>query len=517
MEYLSLNGQNGVADFKVSTTIKDSLALVMLDNNEKRLKVAKGNSTNTEVLDYLNYFKQRWPDVRIVPCETSEIIELAKKSNDTNIDQSDIQKQVVEIVQFAVAQRASDIHIRMGEKFTRIYFRIDGRLRFFEEYRGELAKLYVSALFQTMCEGGSSTTFNYSIPLDAKVKESFVSALGLSGGRFSSRPKNELVIVVIRLLKKRDKALSLVELGMEDKQRRIIERVISKSCGVVFMSGPTNSGKSTLAQSMCETVTSSDSGIHLITVEDPIENTIRDAVQTPLMIADRSDPKKLEKAWGDAITNILRLDPDQIFIGEVRDNTSATGAITAALTGHKVFTTIHTNFPIDIIARLKNLGVESDLIADSSLIICLIGQRLAPLLCHECKLKYSESKDSIATVYQELIEKHCNVNSVFIENSKGCEHCNYTGLKGMKGVFEIIETDAEFMHIYHEMGKTKAYEYWYKSGGVTLCSNTISLINNGEIDPVYAHSHVCNIDRDSLVFTQSARASVSGKVYEPVE
>ncbi|ECG8638388.1 pilus assembly protein PilQ, partial [Salmonella enterica subsp. arizonae] len=140
--------------------------------------------------------------------------------------------------------------------------------------------------------------------------------------------------------------------------------------------------------------------------EDPIESPIRGAVQTPLILADRSDRELMGKAWGKAISNLMRLDPDFIYIGEVRDSTSATGVIEAAQTGHNVITTIHTSHPIDIIQRLRRFGVDQDLLTDATLITCLIGLRLTPLLCPNCKRPYTSHKSEIEQELQELIEKH---------------------------------------------------------------------------------------------------------------
>lgn len=508
MEFLSLSGQGGVLDFAISQSIKESMVIQVDDNRKKTLLVSKNDFMRNDVLDYINAFKEANPDAVVETCDKSTVLQLVEKNGDSvEISQSKIQAQVVDIIRAAVNKRASDIHIRVGEEFTRVYFRIDTRLVFHEEYSGERGQTYVNALYQTMCVGNSSVTFKYNKPVEALISETFLTQLGLSGGRFSSRPKDELVIVVIRLLQKRDKALSLSELGLNGTQLEILERVIAIPAGVVFLSGPTNSGKSTLAQSMCEVVTSEDDGIHLITVEDPIENKIHGAVQTPLTVADRTDKHVMEKAWGDAITNLMRMDPDQMFIGEVRDNTSATGAISAAQTGHKVYTTIHTNHPIDIISRLKALNVDSDLITDSSLIVCLIGQRLAPLLCPHCKVPFSEMKVGLSPFHRHLVEKYCNEELVYLPNPEGCDKCSHTGHKGMTGIYEIIETNADFMRVFHEQGKTKAYEYWYRNGGVTLCENVIELVNKGLIDPIFAHKKVCNLDRDDLMFTEEVRNS----------
>jgi type II secretory ATPase GspE/PulE/Tfp pilus assembly ATPase PilB-like protein len=181
---------------------------------------------------------------------------------------------------------------------------------------------------------------------------------------------------------------------------------------------------------MAESITRDDSGINLLTVEDPIESPIRGAIQTPLILADRSDRELMAKAWGKAISNLMRLDPDSIYIGEVRDSTSATGVIEAAQTGHNVITTIHTSHPIDIIQRLRRFGVDQDLLTDATLITCLIGLRLTPLLCKHCRRPYEEHKDEVDDYLRELIDKYTESQNAFLINESGCEYCENTGIKG---------------------------------------------------------------------------------------
>lgn len=509
MEFFSLNSVDGVPSFKVNSTLQQALLVTKEKNGITTLYVAKTEVQETAVLDYLNAFRELHPDAKIQYIDKSELIPLQDKSGILGGDEnkSEIQKQVIDIFRAAVQRRATDIHFILKDDFTVVKFRIDKVLTKYREYSAEEGQAHVFALYQTMCEGNSKQTFSMQSPVEANIDEKYVKELGLNGGRLASRPTDQKVVVVVRLLRKKNRAFTLQELGMSQKQIEIINRVSDIPSGVVFFSGPTNSGKSTLAQSILEGVAAANPGDHLITVEDPIENVIRGAVQTPLIVADRSQPGIMDRAFADAIANLVRMDPDQLFVGEVRETQSAVGCISAAQTGRKVWTTIHTYYPIDIIARLKALDVDADLITDSTLIVCLIGQRTTPLLCKHCKIPFSEIKDSLRETDKHLIEQYCDVNNVYLPSEKGCEECDYTGHHGMSGIFEIIETDAEFMQIYHEQGKMKAYEHWYKNGGVTLCASLLSLVNAGKVNPLYAHRSICNLDRDQRMFTQDIRDS----------
>lgn len=412
---------------------------------------------------------------------------------------SPTQNKVVEIIKYAVELRASDIHFRIDSSYFQVSFRIDGIKRVIPRFSdtAENGRLLVNTLYNSMCTEQSTPTLSATESSDARLKEEFVSEFGLSTGRFASRPGNsDTLLAVIRLITKRKQQLELEELGLTKPQASAIRRSLSKPSGAIFSSGPTGHGKSTLSQCMAESVTREDSGINLVTVEDPIESPIRGSVQTPLILADRSDRELMAKAWGKAISNLMRLDPDFIYIGEVRDSTSATGVIEAAQTGHNVITTIHTSHPIDIIQRLRRFGVDQDLLTDATLITCLIGLRLTPLLCPDCKRSYEKNKGEIEQELRDLIDKHIEPHNAFLINEGGCEQCGGTGIKGRTGVFEVIETDYTFMSLYEQKGKFAAWKYWRENGGETLCENITLLINQGKVDPVIAHKKICNLDRD---------------------
>lgn len=497
----------------ISAYLPDVKILGEIIDNVRLLKNNDGDDYQLIVLDKLDndplYFdfksqlrrKSIQPVIHWVSRE-----ELAEISNEFDFNntvssdtQSDTQHRVIEIIKRAVELRASDIHFRIDTSFFQVAFRIDGIKRNMKRFgdSAENGRHLVNALFNSMCTEQSTSTLSTTEASDARLKEEFVSEFGLSTGRFASRPGNSgTLLAVVRLITKRKQQLELEQLGLTQKQASAIRRSLSKPSGAIFSSGPTGHGKSTLSQCMAESVMRNDSGINLLTVEDPIESPIRGAVQTPLILADRSDRELMGKAWGKAIANLMRLDPDFIYIGEVRDSTSATGVIEAAQTGHNVITTIHTSYPVDIIQRLRRFGVDQDLLTDATLITCLIGLRLTPLLCPNCKRPYAENKGETEPELQELIEKHTDSQAAFLMNESGCEECEGTGIKGRTGVFEVIETDYTFMSLYEQKGKFAAWKYWRENGGETLCENITLLINQGKVDPVIAHKKICNLDRD---------------------
>ncbi|MBG6246666.1 pilus assembly protein PilQ (plasmid) [Candidatus Symbiopectobacterium sp. 'North America'] len=487
-----------------SPEIQDNVRLLK-DNqtSDYTLFVMEQLDGNTQFFDLTKNLRKK--DIRPMVNWVSR--EYIKKISDSfssaesanNDSQTDAQQRVLDIIKYAVELRASDIHFRIESTFFKVLFRIDGVLRVMRKFEAsaEEGKMLIQTLYNSMCDERSESTFSYNEPTDAKIREVFVAPFGLSTGRFASRPGSVgTILVVVRLISRRKSQLELESLGLTVKQTVSIRRALSKPNGVIFSSGPTGHGKSTLSQCMAESLLRDNPGINLVTVEDPIESPIAGAVQTPLIIADRSDRALMGRAYSKAISNLMRLDPDCIYIGEVRDSTSATGVIESAQTGHSVITTIHTSYPIDIIQRLRRLGVDQDLLTDATLITCLIGLRLTPLLCPQCKKSYSDHKESIDVSIRSLIEQYTTTDTVFLINDDGCKHCDYTGINGRTGVFEVIETDYKFMQLYGDKGKIEAWDYWRKKGGETLCENITRLINLGRVDPVLAHKNICNLDRD---------------------
>jgi len=489
---------------KIPNETTDNVRLLK-DNikGQFELFVVEHFNENTLYFDLKKHLSRKdvYPKINWVSRE-----ELAEVSNafdaldsSTSEENSPAQNRVISIIKNAVELRASDIHFRIDSSYFQVSFRIDGIKRAMKKFgdSAENGKLLMNALYNSMCTEQSTNTLSTTEASEARLKEEFVSVFGLSSGRFASRPGNsETLLAVVRLIPKRKQQLQLEELGLTKRQVSALRRALSKPSGAIFSSGPTGHGKSTLSQCMAESVTHDDPGINLLTVEDPIESPIKGAVQTPLILADRSDRQLMAKAWGKAISNLMRLDPDFIYIGEVRDSTSATGVIEAAQTGHNVITTIHTSHPIDIIQRLRRFGVDQDLLTDATLITCLIGLRLTPLLCPHCRRSYEENKGGVEEELQELIEKHTESHNAYLINEAGCDQCNSTGIKGRTGVFEVIETDYTFMSLYEKKGKFAAWKYWRDSGGETLCQNITRLINQGLVDPVIAHKKTCNLDRD---------------------
>lgn len=228
----------------------------------------------------------------------------------------------------------------------------------------------------------------------------------------------------------------------------------------MVLSGPTGSGKSTTLRTFCRQYLDRTGGKkRLLTVEDPPEGRIAGAIQTPI-VCDKSDEEAVRLAWHRALTSALRLDPDAVMPGEMRDLTSMLTAIYAAQTGHSVMTTLHTNSAVGIPERMITMGVNAGLIADAQLLIALISQRLVQTLCLHCRVPWAQKQAVLDEEQRAYLMRYCHapgiccVENLYFRHPEGCEHCCQTitlsgrvvsrGVTGRSVVAEVIRPDARF-------------------------------------------------------------------------
>jgi len=460
------------------------------DTQEHVLYVLRELDQNTEFFELREHVRTLVNSIKVVWCDREQLEKISQQFTDNAENKegaSSSQNENLSLIKKAIELRGSDIHIRIESKYTRVLFRIDGNLRQIRNESHEWGLRIVNALYNSMCEEQSTTTLSFTEPCDARVREEFVNSFGLSTIRFASRPggQNRLA-VALRLVSRRKKSLKFSDLGMNSDEEQTLQRVLN-STGGTFFSGPTGHGKSTICQVSAEFMAEEDPGENIMSLEDPIESPIAGVFQTPLG----------QQTHAEALRNLLRMDPDRLYNGEVRDAGAANGVVEAIMTGAPVMTTIHNNSPADIIQRLRRFGVDEDLLFDPTIISGLIGQRLLPLLCESCRVPWQKGQDTVSPMMQRMIEKHTCCEKVYLRKKGGCNCCGGTGISGRTGVFEVIETDNRFMRLYREQGKIYAYLDWIERGGRTLCQNLLRLIDSGRVDPVWAHRRICNLDRDA--------------------
>lgn len=479
---------------EITSDIKDSVLLLksMEDNTWHFLVLDKLNQTPI-YLELIAKLRNGGCRPQVIWVNNEEIAQVAWKFDTgheiaQSEDDASLQGKFKNILARAVAAGASDMHFYVSDNYFRSWFRIDGIRRAFHEFddSAENGRRLMQSMFNTMCAGQSTNTLSYTLSADARLREEFVTEFGLSTARVATRPAGDSrILVVVRLINKRKESLTLDSLGMTSEQIASVRRAARKITGIMVANGPTGHGKSTLLQCIAEMLLRDDPGMNLITVEDPIESPIFGAIQTPLM-----------EEWAEAIPNLLRLDPDAIYYGEARDAMSVYGVIESAQTGHEVLTTTHTTWSIDVLQRWERFGVDESYLTDPTLITCLMGIRLTPLLCSECKQPYSAHSGSVEQEIAEIILKYTRPEKLYSRNLAGCPACKFTGFRGRTGVFEVIETDRKFMSLYKREGKFTAWQYWKQKGNTSLAENLIRLINDGLVDPVIGHTKVCNMNRD---------------------
>lgn len=363
----------------------------------------------------------------------SESIADEMKKEDTlsteRIDNAPIVKIVNSLIIKAFRSNASDIHIEPFKDRTRIRFRIDGDL-LKPEGIGDLQPEYHSALVTRMKILGGMNIAEKRIPLDGRYG-TVIDGVNLDV-RVSSIPTVYGEKVVIRLLSTADeKTRKITDLGMTEYNYEMFKQIIRCPHGVMLVTGPTGSGKSTTLYATLGEL--SKPNVNIVTVEDPVEKKIDGVNQVQINA-------KAGMTFAAALRSILRQDPDIIMVGEIRDGETADIAIRAAITGHLVLSTLHTNDAASTIIRLVDMGIPPYMVASS--LVGIIAQRLVRVLCDHCKEKIllTDPADLRLVGRTEPVE-------ICQQHIGGCQYCNNTGIKGRTAIHEIIVTSNDIKEL----------------------------------------------------------------------
>ncbi|MFP4501471.1 MAG: type II secretion system ATPase GspE [Candidatus Hydrogenedentota bacterium] len=321
------------------------------------------------------------------------------------------------VISGAVKERASDIHIEPFEHEVRVRYRIDGVL--YEKFNVPRSQL--AAVVSRVKIMANLNIAEHRLPQDGRIK------IRLSGKEIDIRvsviPIAHGERVVMRILDKGSFLLSLEELGMDKRDHEMVDRLIQTSHGIMLVTGPTGSGKSTTLYAALQRVNSPDKNI--ITVEDPIEYQIPGISQIQVR-------PKIGLTFAAGLRSILRQDPDVILVGEIRDIETAEMAVQASLTGHLVFSTLHTNDSAGAITRLVNMGIEPFLVTSST--IAIQAQRLVRRVCSSCRQAYTPQAESL----RELGVPPDRIEGQQVWQGAGCEVCSDRGYRGRTGIFELL-------------------------------------------------------------------------------
>ena len=355
----------------------------------------------------------RKPPLEELRMETGKVEDLEALADDASIVTF-----VNQIMSEAIKGRATDIHLEPFQNELRTRFRIDGIL--YDINIPETIKYFHPSIVSRIKIMAGLNIAERRLPQDGRIKIKLSDQeLDL---RISTIPTIYGETVHIRILSQAF-FLELEKLGLLPGDLAVIERVIKKPHGIIFVTGPTGSGKSTTLYAGLARINSS--AIKIITIEDPVEYQLRGVSQIPVV-------PQIGLTFSAALRHMLRHDPDVMMVGEVRDFETAEIAIRSALTGHLVFSTLHTNDAAGAITRLLDMGIEPFLVASS--LECLVAQRLVRLICPACKAPVAAKQE----IFDRIQDVPFDRQSALIYEGAGCEACRFTGYYGRTAIYEIL-------------------------------------------------------------------------------
>ncbi len=362
------------------------------------------------------------------------------------------------IISQAVQEGASDVHISPQKDFIRVRFRVDGKLH---DLPSPPKRCFLPLVSRLKILSGMDIAVSRKAQdgrFNVKMKNRDINV------RASTIPSIYGENVVLRLLDTGNGIYSLKRLGMRDIDRKKLETVIARPHGMILSTGPTGSGKSTSLYAILKTINEPE--INIITLEDPVEYRINDIMQVQLN-------SKAGMTFAEGLRYILRQDPDVVMVGEIRDLETARVAVQAALTGHRVLSTLHTNDAAGAVTRLLDMGIEPFLVA--SVIAASFAQRLIRKICPACKEPYHPSEEVL---------KHWDLGvrvNGNLMHGKGCINCMNTGYKGRSGVYEVLVIDETIQDLV--LRRRPAHEIWkaaVASGNFTnLKENAVEKVLQG--------------------------------------
>ncbi|WP_462164598.1 GspE/PulE family protein [Pseudoalteromonas xiamenensis] len=426
--------------FSIHTTLKElDCVLVALEGD--KWTIACKDPLNTELSEFLNsrnielvvllatesqlqtYFYEIQSqselsdnDDELTGAEEARLRELASEAPTVNLLNS--------LITRALARGASDMHLEPFKDKFRIRFRIDGVLHDIE-FLSQKMKLPIVTRLKIL---SGMDIAEKRRPQDGKIEMRIANQeLDI---RVSALPLNDGESVVLRFLRKDSIRHDMSVLGLSEDTQNLVLDDLKKTTGVILLTGPTGSGKTTTLYTFLNELNNSD--VKIITLEDPVEYQLEGINQVQVNSEIGFD-------FAAGLRSIVRQDPDIIMVGEIRDKETAQIALQSALTGHLVFSTVHTNDAASAYTRLLDLGVEEFLL--NAALISVVAQRLARRLCDKCAIPHPEPSELLSRYPLQRVAKNANVEHIQIKQPVGCEHCNGSGFKGRIALNEYLRCD----------------------------------------------------------------------------
>ncbi|MDO8240765.1 MAG: ATPase, T2SS/T4P/T4SS family [Candidatus Moranbacteria bacterium] len=467
----------------VPEPIAKKYKIVAFEKSGSELKIAMLNPEDIQTVDFI----RKKTGLKIVTCLTSEdsiniILKQYAKSlkaefgdiiekNSSQVDgdeKEDLEKvaqglpiiRIVDtLIKHAILQGASDVHIEPDEKEVRVRYRIDGILH----DAMTLPKQVKHGIIARIKVLSNLKLDEHRVPQDGRFKIE-KDDLKISF-RVSILPIFDGEKIVMRLLNENSKGLTLEKMGMTGLGLEIIHRQIKKPNGMILVTGPTGSGKTTTLYTIMDILNTPE--VNISTVEDPVEYRMPRVNQTQIYT-------KVGLTFAAGLRSLLRQDPDIIMVGEIRDQETLEMAIHAALTGHLVLSTLHTNSAAATLPRIIDMGAEAFMVA--STVNVIIAQRLVRKLCQDCKKEYQMTSGELEALgesydmpsllevikknelLKDSIDKNAKWEDIKLYKSVGCEQCHNEGYKGRSGIYEVLEVDDEIEKMISQKTPTEEME-----------------------------------------------------------
>ena len=378
--------------------------------------------------------KKKLDEVELADDTSVNIIEEEREEKEAEIDELVVSSEEAPVISLvnsifieAVKKEASDVHLEPFDNSLRVRYRIDGVLHEVTN----ISKKFKDPVLSRVKILANMDIAERRLPQDGRIK---IKVKGEDGSRkkvdmrVSSVPTISGEKIVVRLLSREMLKLDLTQLGFEEEALKVFKHAIEQPWGIILVTGPTGSGKTNTLYSAISNLNSMEKNI--LTAEDPVEFHFPGITQVNIK-------EEIGLNFPNVLRSFLRQDPDIMLVGEMRDYETADIAIKAALTGHLVFSTVHTNDAASTVTRLMNMNIESFLIANS--VILIVAQRLVRRLCKKCRVKH----DIPVKALLEMGFSQEEAENITIWKASGCSLCNNTGYKGRIGLFEVLEVNDE--------------------------------------------------------------------------
>lgn len=443
----------------------DRLSVAMVDPLDLQVIQFIEKKSGLKVIPYLGYAEDILKAISSQYSQnlTTEVTSALKEVSELQqanapqegIDQAEIIREapvsniVTQLLEYAVKTRASDIHIEPQENQTRVRYRIDGILH----EKVILPKKVHEAVVSRVKILSNLKIDERRLPQDGRFTFEFAGAeIDL---RISTLPTVFGEKVVLRLLPKSAQPPSLPDLGLRGSSLKNLETQLLRTHGIILICGPTGSGKTTTLYSILARL--STTRVNILTVEDPVEYEIPGANQVQV------NPQ-IGLTFASALRSFLRQDPNIILVGEIRDTETAELAIQAALTGHQVFSTLHTNTAAGALPRMLDMGTEQFLLA--SAVNAIVGQRILRKICEHCRTPFTPPPEVIENIKVTLGNMVPTNKPIQLFKGQGCNFCNHTGYQGRTGIYEVLAVTEKIMKLILDRASSTALEEQAVSEGM---------------------------------------------------